>query len=252
MTSEFWSAFDRVQPRYAQLAREMAQEIDHGSFSVGTLLPTEAQLCQRYGVSRHTVRAALKELQSIGLVSSRQGVGTRVIASEPPMIFQMTWKSMEEICNPNNKVSFHPVKTGTISADAKLARKLGCTSGRTFAYIQLLAAMEVGGKRRSVGLTEVNVDVAFSDITKNPNFDEASLILELEKLCGEPIQRIEMSLRAGNVSEEQSSFLKAKKGSPIVSIRKTYSCQSINHLAISESIWLSQEFNLNYCIERKA
>jgi len=45
----------------------------------GQLLPPEKDLSGRYGVSRITVRAALRSLQEAGLVSIRHGVGTRVL-----------------------------------------------------------------------------------------------------------------------------------------------------------------------------
>ena len=41
----------------------------------------EPTCTQRFGVSRHTVRAALQTLQRLGLVASQQGVGTRVQAA---------------------------------------------------------------------------------------------------------------------------------------------------------------------------
>jgi DNA-binding GntR family transcriptional regulator len=45
----------------------------------GRLLPPEKELSERYGVSRITVRAALRSLQEAGLVSIRHGIGTRVL-----------------------------------------------------------------------------------------------------------------------------------------------------------------------------
>lgn len=71
------------EPRYAQLARELADGIASGRFPVGSVLPTEFELCDLYDASRHTVRAAIKELQDQGLVSRRKKLGTRVEASTP-------------------------------------------------------------------------------------------------------------------------------------------------------------------------
>jgi len=57
------------------LARVMTQEIEDGRYPVGGRIPTEAELQQRFDVSRHTVREALRQLKSRGLVSARAGIG---------------------------------------------------------------------------------------------------------------------------------------------------------------------------------
>ena len=46
---------------FTNIARHLTDAITSGHFGVGTLLPTELELCKHYGTSRHTVRAALAE-----------------------------------------------------------------------------------------------------------------------------------------------------------------------------------------------
>ena len=70
-------------PRYAALARDLADEIARGRHPVGSRLPTEVELSAERGVSRATVRAALERLEELGLVSRRRRSGTRVTAASP-------------------------------------------------------------------------------------------------------------------------------------------------------------------------
>ncbi len=57
----------------------IADFIASGAVTAGERLPTEAELCERYGVSRVTVRAALRSLQEAGLIVVRQGLGSTVL-----------------------------------------------------------------------------------------------------------------------------------------------------------------------------
>jgi GntR family transcriptional regulator len=63
----------------ARLAADLRSELSAGDFTAGTRLPTELDLSKRFGVSRSTVRAALKELDFLGLVRTQHGVGTFVV-----------------------------------------------------------------------------------------------------------------------------------------------------------------------------
>src|SRR5678810_1347444 len=58
--------------------QELQKAILGGTFRLGTQLPTEAELCEMFGVSRTVVREALRVLEDEGLVSRRHGVGTFV------------------------------------------------------------------------------------------------------------------------------------------------------------------------------
>lgn len=65
-------------PYYAQLAEILREQIGEGRWEPGELLPSEAQLCKTYGISRTAVRQALDELVTEGLVQKEKGRGTFV------------------------------------------------------------------------------------------------------------------------------------------------------------------------------
>lgn len=62
--------------RVAHVAEGLRATIRTGEFVAGDRLPTEAQLAAQYGVSRPTVRAALRELETMSLVRTQHGVGS--------------------------------------------------------------------------------------------------------------------------------------------------------------------------------
>jgi LacI family transcriptional regulator len=67
-----------TEPRHRQISRELLTQIANGKYGPGGRLPSEAQLCEKFSVSRPTVARALRELQEQGLIDRRVGSGTFV------------------------------------------------------------------------------------------------------------------------------------------------------------------------------
>ena len=65
-------------PLYFRIQEQLRAKIESGEFAPEKPLPTEAQLCEMYGVSRATVREALRSLAQLGMIEKRQGIGTFV------------------------------------------------------------------------------------------------------------------------------------------------------------------------------
>ncbi|MDT9002262.1 phosphonate metabolism transcriptional regulator PhnF [Paucibacter sp. APW11] len=65
-------------PRWQLIADELGADISAGRLAPGQRLPNEAQLAERFGVNRHTLRQALQALARQGFVQARQGSGTYV------------------------------------------------------------------------------------------------------------------------------------------------------------------------------
>ena len=67
-----------MAPKYQSIADSLRQEIETGVYSSKQLLPTEHLLCQRFQISRQTVRRALSVLEDEGLITRRQGSGSHL------------------------------------------------------------------------------------------------------------------------------------------------------------------------------
>src|SRR5882672_1769335 len=63
---------------HRQVFLVLRDQIGRGALVPGSVLPKEEALCERFGVSRITVRRALADLAAQGLVERRQGIGTFV------------------------------------------------------------------------------------------------------------------------------------------------------------------------------
>jgi GntR family transcriptional regulator, N-acetylglucosamine utilization regulator len=65
-------------PRYYQLKEIIRERIRRGEWVPGGLIPSERELCERYGISRMTARQSITELVNEGLLYREQGKGTYV------------------------------------------------------------------------------------------------------------------------------------------------------------------------------
>jgi GntR family transcriptional regulator len=72
------SEIQRPGALYQQVAAVMREAILSGEFAPDSMLPSEAQLMTRYGVSRPTVRNAIAALRAEGLIDVRHGKGSFV------------------------------------------------------------------------------------------------------------------------------------------------------------------------------
>ena len=71
------SIIDRSsEPLYLLVKKEIDNRIEKGTYTPGERLPSEAELAEEFGVSRATLREALRVLEKEGKVDRRQGIGT--------------------------------------------------------------------------------------------------------------------------------------------------------------------------------
>ncbi len=74
-----------MEPKHRDISRQLLSEIANGKYGPSERLPSEAQLVERFGVSRPTIGRALRDLQAEGLIERRAGSGTYV-RQQPGMI----------------------------------------------------------------------------------------------------------------------------------------------------------------------
>jgi GntR family transcriptional regulator len=73
-------------PMYQRIADDLRGQIESGVFKPGEKLPAEGDLQERFDASRNTIRDAIKQLVSLGLVQTRPGQGTFVTSAIDPFV----------------------------------------------------------------------------------------------------------------------------------------------------------------------
>lgn len=71
------------RPLYAQASAALRKLVQEDGYAPGDRLPSEIELSQRLGISRPTLREALRQLEEEGAIVRRHGVGTFVAERRP-------------------------------------------------------------------------------------------------------------------------------------------------------------------------
>jgi DNA-binding GntR family transcriptional regulator len=132
---------------YRQVVDRLLASIDAGRIAIGDALPPEPELANRFSVSRHTVREALRILDELGIVDRRPGVGTTVKARRPQPTYVQVVRSPQELLQyPPSRLSVRG--SSIVRADRKLAKLLQCRTGER--WFQVQAVRRLRGKRTPI------------------------------------------------------------------------------------------------------
>ncbi len=131
------------KPRYQTVADQLRRDIEKGRYRVGTLLPTELQICESYEISRHTAREALRVLIHDRMIERKQGSGTMVIASSRQR-FNHSISSVQDLLQYGANTRLTIKHTEKIPADEVLAEVLGCNVGTELIHLHGLRSAQKG------------------------------------------------------------------------------------------------------------
>ncbi|MES2188079.1 MAG: GntR family transcriptional regulator [Pseudomonadota bacterium] len=239
-----------TRPHYADIARHLTDAITTGHFPVGSLLPTELELCAHYGTSRHTVRAALTELQCQGLVSRRKNVGTRVESASPKSAFRPTLASVDDLVQFSATHIRKVQSVGEVTADAALALDLGCPAGSRWLRISSLR-LEADADSLPVGWTDVYVDPAYADVGDMVRSEPGTLVCALiESRHGRRIAEIRQDIHAAPVTEAMAKRLRVAPGAAALKIVRRYLDAAGVAFEMSISIHPAERFSVSMRLQQ--
>lgn len=237
-------------PKASDLAQDLAQGISSGRYPVGSLLPTEFELCAQYGASRYTVRLALSELQEQGLISRKKNVGSKVESPRATTGFVQSLTSVEDLVL-FGKTNFRSIRgVEEIVVDLALAKELGCLAGSRWLRVSSLR-FDSNNQKRPVAWLDIYLDPKYADVVEtarqSPNVLISSLV---ESRHGRRIARIQQIIDAAPVPKAMSEVLKADAGSPALKIVRRYFDAANEAFELSVSIHPAGRLTLSTDLKR--
>jgi GntR family transcriptional regulator len=205
-----------VVPKHYRIREALRQQIR--GMESGRPIPTEAELCEIYGVSRTTVRKAIERLSYEGLVYRVQGKGTFVA---PPKVRGRFVQSLAGIFDDAQtrglSLKTQVLEQQIIAADASLSRLLGIEPNASVLKLVRLRFID-----------QVPMLISYSYVPSrlcpglvHENFEMHSLYGLMQSKCGISIHHGLRVIDVALCEEDEARLLGVSRGSPMLVVTGT-------------------------------
>lgn len=202
-------------PRYVQLRQRLEAGIESGVLPPNSSLPPEREIAEITELSRVTVRKAIQELVSEGLIEQRQGSGSfireRVNRMEQSLSHLTSFT--EDMAQRGMDTTSRWLERGVFLPTAKETSILDLPDGAEVARIYRLR--EAGGRPMALERAALPLD-----ILPNPLEVTTSLYEVLERLGNRPVRAVQ-KISAINLEAHEAELLDVPEGAAGLSIERT-------------------------------
>jgi DNA-binding GntR family transcriptional regulator len=227
-------------PRYQQLAEALLRDIEEGRYQVGAMLPPELELCEQHGVSRHTVREAIRRLADMGLLGRRQGVGTVVKARSGRGRFVATLGSIEDLFQYTQRTRLKLIDEHIVIADDRLAEMLHCRPQQR--WLKLETCRYPRSDTVPISYTEIYIVPAYTAIRDEIEGEGVWVYGLVEKHYGERIVEVQQEVGTAATGPRIARLLHAKPRAPALHVTRYYYGRGERLLSVSVNLYPDNRF----------
>ncbi|ABR90009.1 transcriptional regulator, GntR family [Janthinobacterium sp. Marseille] len=200
---------------YKEVKRQMLASLASSEWTSGDAIPSEKQLCQRFGVSIGTLRKAIDELVAENILIRHQGRGTFVaVHNRGPHLFRFF-----NVVRHDGQKSYPQLTLNSFvktSADELAAEKLGIAVGsKVFQFVNVRSLND-----EAVLVDEITLpEELFPGMTEAQLRERPSTLYNLYQVSyGINVIRIEERVRASLASAAHAKLLNIATGAPLLKI----------------------------------
>jgi GntR family transcriptional regulator len=228
-------------PLYHQLKTVLLESLRKGDLKPNDQLPTEDELGAQFGVSKATVRQALRDLAQAGHVRRQQGRGT-FVTEQRVQLSSFTEEMRQVGLDSGSKV----LEQSVVPADAELARKLQIAEGAEVFRLKRLRL--TGGE--PMGVQTAYISCAVAPGLLEIDFSSASLYDTMEKRYGLVLEHAAQTHFALTVSEEDAGLLGVPAGSPALGGERLTFLQGGRPLEVTRSVMRGDRYQIQLKLVR--
>ena len=191
---------------YLQLTRIFLNQITSGQWEIDCQIPTEEELYREYGVSKITVRQAIKNLAGDGYLLKIQGKGTFVTSGDQSSGFAMKTRFTEDMFGKEVQVKREVVARGVQSAE-NTAREYLKTQEEIY---RIISQRVVEGE--PISLDELYIPVSMLPDAHDLDFTNRSLLATLQERGTKKIFKIVQTVEIAPLHGEHAKNLGVSEG----------------------------------------
>lgn len=205
-------------PKYFQLRTIVLDLIESAELPVNAAVPSERELCQRYGLSRMTVRQAIDQLVAEGRLYRVPGKGTFVARPKIEMPLRLVSFS-EDMLARGLRPGAIDVARRTIPATVLLARTFGTEPGTEIHVIERLRT----ANGEPMAIERAHILAALAPDLLDRRLADRSLYGVLEAVYGLVFDAGDQIINAGLADAGHAKHLEISRGSPVLLLeRRSY------------------------------
>jgi len=237
---------DLPVPLYHQLKTVLMEQLKHGQWKPNEQMPTEDELGIQFGVSKATVRQALRDLAQAGLVRREQGRGTFVTEHKvqfgPRHLTSFTEEMRDFGLQSESRVLSQAVEVAT----GDLANQLRLSQGaKVFRLYRLRLA---GGE--PMGLQTVFIPCDLAPGLFEVDFGTASLYETLERKHGLVPDHAAQTHYAVILNREEAGLLDVAEGSPALAGERLTFTRSGRPFEVTRSLMRGDRYQIQLRLVR--
>lgn len=239
------SFFEARKPRYLALAERITEAIGEGAYEVGSLLPSEAELCTKYRCSRHTVREATRVLQDLGLVVRQQGRGTQVRASKVASRYVLAMDAIPDLWEYVKHTKLKVIRRKIIAARDAITLLPGSESHRW----RLVEAVRCADAGEPIAWKQVYIDATYDRVLSQIGERQVPIYALIEQHYGVRTVKVRQDISAIAIPKEAAQTLQVAPGSCGLAVLRHYVGSDNTVFEVTMSVYPADRFR--YSVELK-
>lgn len=230
-------------PRYMQVADALIREIQSGRYPVGSLLPAEREIGQRFGVSRHTTREAIRRLEDMGLITRRAGIGTTVKSRLAHSRYTASISDLTELVHYAEKTRLQVLREDWVTIAGELAEVVHHAEGQRWFRITALRFPE--DEAVPISYTETLVPAMFQGIRDGIRGPHATVFKLIEALRGERVAEVRQDIACRPLPRQEADALGMAAGLPSLYVLRYYYGRNDELLSVSINFYPQDRFKIS-------